>query len=503
MNYTVKFLGSNYVTNTKCAFIDCSTGGLSRHYSKHENEIECTNKNIERWKDSWSYILTSKSCFDLVSKYKKKDPSLEKFLTNVGIITKNLDDLFRPLIKWLVLSERMINKQGIDNFLKTTSYLSIADLYKDSEQCFTKINDELEGRYQHLKKCVCLSNKGHTDRVIYLKDACTSIQKFRKFLGSYYCKQDDLIMLNQHLEELYFIFKYTNEGDKYMGQFEDELKKLFNIVNKSNLVWNSISIDDMGDIESDVLIDGLLAFSKVLHEKQLVTDRYYIEHYIQSKIKYVIESLYYDDNVFNPNLPNYVTCVVVNNQNNNVDLSGESSSFDFGVGLNYTQLSKHLAAKDFNVSPKFLEQFIERHNKELIYKSCFFGMLKHNSILLEQICKQLQTLNIDHDIKRLLTAICSVGGNGGLKWIYTPDMDKKIKSLIPNLQGIYNNKFNDLEKHAIFGSSSYKGTGDLLKDMKYLKESFLIDLIIEYEHEWKEFSRHFKDDRSIKKRLKR
>lgn len=492
MNYTVKFPGSNYVINTKCAFTECSTGGLSRHYSKNEYEIECTNKNIERWKDSWSFLLTSKSCFDFVSKYKQKDPSLEKFLSNVGVNVKNLDDLFRPLIKWLFLSEKMINKQGVDHFLKTTQiYISIADLYKDLEHCENKIKDELEGRKLHLKKCVCLSDKGHTDRVIYLRDACLSIQKFKQFLGSYYCKQDDISMLNQTLEELYFIFKYTNEGDKHMIKFEDELKKLFNIINKSSLVWKSISIDDNGDIESDIIIDDLLVFSKILLEKQLVTDRYYVEHYIQSKIKHAIESVYYDDNVFNQNLPNYVTCVDVSNQNEIV------------VGLNYTQLSKHLATKDFNISPKFLEQFIETHNKELIYKSCFFGMLKYNSILLEKVCKQLASLKIDEDIKKLLSAICSVGGSGGLKWIYTPDMERKLKTLIPNLQGIYNNKFNELEKHTIFGSSTYKGTGDLLQDLKYLKESFLIDLIVEYEHEWKDFSRKFKDGTSTKKRLKR
>jgi hypothetical protein len=62
---------------------------------------------------------------------------------------------------------------------------------------------------------------------------------------------------------------------------------------------------------------------------------------------------------------------------------------------------------------------------------------------------------------------------------------------------------NDLNKFVIFRSSSYKDTGDLLKDLKHLKESFLIDLIIEYEYEWKNFRGDFKDESSKKKRLKR
>jgi len=254
MNYRVKFLGSNYVVDTKCPVADCSTGGLSRHYTNNQNEIECTNKNIERWQSSWSYLLTSKSCFDFISKYKQKDPSLESFLTKVGVNIHNSDDLFRPLIKWLAISERTINKQGINNFINTTKYANIANFFKELQHCEDKIKEELEGRQIHLKKCVCLSDKGHTDRLIYLKDACLGIQKFRQFLGSFYCKQDDVYMLNQTLEEFYFIFKYTNEGERYMHKFEDELKKIFNIVNKSSL-WRSIFINDMGDIENDVLID--------------------------------------------------------------------------------------------------------------------------------------------------------------------------------------------------------------------------------------------------------
>ena len=80
----------------------------------------------------------------------------------------------------------------------------------------------------------------------------------------------------------------------------------------------------------------------------------------------------------------------------------------------------------------------------------------------------------------------------GLGWVYTPKMEYKIKELVPSLQINYSKLKEKLPDGVIFKDSRYKATGDLLKDLKYLKESFIVELIIDLEYEWLKFEKKHK-----------
>ena len=43
----------------------------------------------------------------------------------------------------------------------------------------------------------------------------------------------------------------------------------------------------------------------------------------------------------------------------------------------------------------------------------------------------------------------------------------------------------------MFKTSSYQATGKLIKDLKFLKEFVIIDLMIGFEGKWQEFKRQF------------
>ena len=102
--------------------------------------------------------------------------------------------------------------------------------------------------------------------------------------------------------------------------------------------------------------------------------------------------------------------------------------------------------------------------------------------------------------------ICTVingggkSGSGGSEWLFKPEMESKIKELVPSLNTTYKNLLSTEKTSRVFKDSSYKATNNILKDLKHLQEHFIIELLIRFEDRWKSFEEEFYE--TSKKKLK-
>jgi hypothetical protein len=308
------------------------------------------------------------------------------------------------------------------------------------------------------------------------------------------CFKDNIRFANNTLNKFYVIFKYTNEFEKYKKEFQ---ATLINIINAYKSLY-AIVIDHNGDVKMDGALAQLIIFNSLL--KKYTSDSHYIQHYIQRMLKTALESVYFTFDVFNTNNTPYATCV---EQNADKDVIKDAIK----VKMNYKELSTYiLSQKHFDVEPSFLASMIEQHNKLLIYKNCFFAMIKYQIDVVEKVCSNLHTIDMDEDIRDLLISICTVingggkSGSGGSEWLFKPEMESKIKDLVPSLNTTYKNLLSTEKTSRVFKDSSYKATNNILKDLKHLQEHFIIELLIRFEDRWKSFEEEFYE--TPKKKLK-
>lgn len=492
-HYTINLNKRNIKTN--CNIHECLPGGISTKLS--ETKLECNDKLLEK-RDECSYMKTDIQCTNLIRKYhviNDKGTIIETFLLNVDLnfIQKLEDNLMIKFNNWIV--NFIHSSKSFEDLVQHSNYKNISTFWSEFEKCTKLVNEELLKREEHLQKCVCLSNESHSNRIITLRNLKVSIDVFKLEISKEMCNKDNIKFVNQSLYFYYFIHKYTSLNSMYISEFTKEVQDIIKRTLQNRIM---IDVDDNGDIISLPIgeIQGLIPF------RIFMKDKYFIEKQLQQQLKTKLDSLYLDDHLFNTNMKNHVSCIQFNSK-------GEV----FAIGVDYNELSAYVLSQfKFNASPKFLQTYIEKDNKLLMYKSCFYGTIKYNQALMMKLCNILSTLNIDKDILYLLQQICfMISGDGskiGLGWIYTPQMESKIKELVPSLQKNYLILKEKLPNGVIFKDSSYKPTGDLFKDLKYLKESFIIELIIDLEYEWKKFEKKYKhnyyeEDEKYNKRIKK
>jgi hypothetical protein len=411
---------------------------------------------------------------------------LEKFVNNLKLTIPPDNNILNVIVNWFQRGLISLN----DVFKSTTySMQNFTVFWTDINACNDLIKDELQKRKEHLEKCVCLSNKGHTTRINKLLNASQLFDAYMQSIIAQICFKDNMYFLNANLSKFYVIFKYTNDYEKYKKEFQAEITNIIN----THKTFDAIIIDSNGDVKMDGSLTQLLIFNTVL--KKITSDSHYIEHHIQRMLKTALESVYYTLDVFNHNETPYATCI-------------EESASDgiIKVKMNYKQVSNYvLLTKNFDVDPSFLASFVEQHNKILIYKNCFFALIKYQIELVKKLCKSLYTIDIDEDIRDLLINICTmINGNGknqqGIGWLFKSEMESKIKELVPSLNVTYKHLLSTEKTTRVFKDSSYKATYNVLKDLKHMQEHFIIELFMRFEDRWKSFELEFYT--SPKKKLK-
>ena len=470
-NYIVSNVKSPKVkVITDCSILECAQGGLARLVNP-PNEVMCTDVKVGRYEDC-SFFIKNPECNNLISKYhviNQNEALIETMLEKCNFkvkpyLTKQKDgppkyekNLLRSINDWFKWLKK--NSFNFEQLINQSQYQSTAEWWKDFEMCTQIVHEELRKREEHFQKCVCISDENHTFRLQTLRDHSQLSQNFQDEIVRQVCNTNNVGFLRSDFAFMYFIMKFTNSFSKY----------------KTN-----------GDIEfkNDSLSD-LLVFNPLF--QKLTGATHHIHHIIQTKFKYVIDNLYNNMDMFDINSSGHVTCV---------EISATSEAHK--IKIDWASVAQYVYThKNFIVDPEFLKQYVNLHGRQVLYKSCFYGMIKYNYTLIQRLCQHLNELEIDNDIKGILIEICTlINSNSGansniLKWIYKPGFENRIKEIVPNLQSSYKQLLSTSTSSKIFTTSSYKATGDLLKDIKYLKETVLIDLIVGFEGEWYQFESEY------------
>ncbi len=442
MNITIK--GKSIITDCN----DSLVGGLGQQTTL--NDITCSQ--LVSKQSHCSYILNNSQCKNLIGKYhtiNENNEILQNFLISQGFELRAKNDLIN-FKNWMLFFD--YNKIDLTNIRK---------FWNSFETCIDIILDELNKREDHLKNCVCISDYSHSTRITTLREVSELIQSFKMNISYLFYTKDSLPLEIRHLQLYYFIFNYTDHKQKYLNDFINEV----NLLIKS--IHFNIIINDNGELDKSSAIYQLTIFNKYF------VDPFFINHHIQGRLKVNIESLYQNEDMFDT----CVSCVKFNKLNEVI-----------AVEMNYDQISDYLYNKyHMKVSQVFLQNYIEENHKTLIYRNCFIGMVKHNSNILTQICKDLDKIKMDGDIRDILVKICmaiSSQSKSLIKIIVPKELESKIKEIIPQITNVYGKILEERPKYKVFKSSSYKVTGDILRDFKHLSEEAIIDLVIRYEYEW-------------------
>ena len=489
--YSISYIQNpKFVIQTKCKVKECMSGGLSKVISSSTNtiHIQCIDKQVQR--QECSFIKSNPMCNNLIGKYhviNDKGTILETFANNLNLQTNNNNSL-NSIVNWL-----QSGMLSLITILSTTAYNNLSTFWNDLNACIELVKDELQKRQEHLHKCVCLSNEGHSLRIKLLENIVQLFEGFMQNLIIQICINDNVFINSSNLNKFYVIFKYTNinQFESYKQEFQAEI----NNVIKMHKLTHTIVIDHKGDVKMDGALRQLIVFKPLL--KKLTSDAHYVEHYIQRLLKTALESAYYSIDVFNHNETPFATCVELNANNDIIK-----------VKMNYKEVSNYLSTfKKFDVDPSFLASFIEEHNKLLIYKNCFFALIKYQIDVVKKLCKNLNTIDMDDDIRDLLINICTmINGNGknqkGIGWLFKPEMESRIKEMVPRLNTVYKSLLSSEKASRVFKDSSrktsflqkdpsYKATYDILKDLKHMKEHFIVELFMMFEEQWKNFEQEF------------
>jgi hypothetical protein len=444
------------IKTSACVVSECMTGGLGKLIGS-EDYLECTDARVER--EGCSVINDQQTV-------------LKTFLTNVKHGSKSTN-LLHAFEQWI--SKYFTAGLTIFGLVKRSEYQSIAEFWEDFEACSELINDELGVRVIHLD----------SHRIRQLSFCSQSCERFKAHVYQSVCFVNQNNFFSQELPRFYFLFKYTKNHPVY--EFKQVLQQSLKQINKS-FASQGIAIDERGHIDlnqTNLILQEFVRFNKLLepHTK----DAYFVEHYVQSQLKTLIESMYYDPAVFDFQTANHVTCVEIDSNTQDIK----------SVRMNYTELAAYIRYHSkFQVHPKFLQAFIEANNKSLMYKSCFYGLVKHSIQVMRQLCSKLNTLEMDEDIRMLLQDICTkiTGGGGSAilqNWSFTPEIEAYFRQLVPSINKTYKQLFETTKSSKIFQTSTYRGSGDFFKDLRMLKEGVLIDLFIFHENQWTKFEQEF------------
>ncbi len=441
----------NITIQGKSIMIDCNEsliGGLGQQTS--QTNITCSP--LVSKQSHCSYILNNSHCKNLIGKYhtiNENSEILQNFLISQGFELRSKNDIIN-FKNWLLVND--INKIDSTNIRKFwNSFETIVDI----------ILDELNKREDHIKNCVCISDHSHSLRIKTLKEVSELIQRFKMDISYLFCNKDSLPLGVRYLQLYYFVFNYTDHKQKYLNDFIKEVNRTIS-TNYFNII-----INDSGELDKSSTIYQLTIFNKYF------TDPFFINNHIQKRLKVNIESLYKNEDMFDT----CVSCIKLNKLNEVI-----------AVEMNYDQISDYLYNKyHMKVSQVFLRNYIEENHKTLIYRNCFISMVKHNSYILTQICKDLDKIKMDGDIRDILYKICmaiSSQSKSLIKIIVQKELESKIKEIIPRITNVYGKILEERPKYKVFKQSSYKTTGDIIRDFKHLSEETIIDLVIRYEYEW-------------------
>jgi hypothetical protein len=478
--------------NSNCKITECMTGGLSR-LIRAPNIIECTDVQVE--KQGYSILKKDATCNNLIDKYHVINDNktiIGSFLQNMNMQDVSKSNNLLPLfLRWLNLNLHTF--QAVTELHKHTNYKSIADLWRDYQSCVDLIALELEQRSKHLRECVCLSNQGHSFRIDLLRQVLLVAQTFENFVYTSFCFERQVLFTYPNLYKFYFLLVATKQfqtNTLLMKQFTAELKKAIHELQTTHL--EPIKFDTRGEVDLNYnkrLVE-FVKFDKLIAPYVHGNDGNYVEHFIQRQLKVTIESLYYESKVFGYDAANSVSCVEI-----------DPTSQDVTVNMNYQQLSNYINKTfKYDVNPNFLKSFVESNHPAVLYTTCFMGLIKYNLATIEHLCKEIPKLKIERDIKQILVEICkTLGGGGGgataqesfdVSWTFNQEMESKIRRLVPMI----NNNYKQLlasQGVRVFKDSSYSFTGNLIKDLRFLSETALITLLVQFEHEWKQFKQKY------------
>jgi len=415
-----------------------------------------------------SFLLFSESCIDKIGNYhfiNETDEvilALLKLFPNVQIKT----NLLTSLSDWIFTF----------NINKVSNFDIFLPLFM---KCKQVVSNEYKLRSEHLEHCVCLSNKPHTHRYNNVKKCLDQMEKdFRTTIVSEFIMRNSN-MFNDHEMCCYYLECYhygkidTNFVDSKLQAFID-----------SNFAF--IIFDENGNYSfsrPNPILDDFI-YLKPFHND--------IDTKIQSRFRTRLEKLIFsnirlEDNYERNYNSVFISCV-------EVDLNNQVTA----LKVDYDKLSEFFQDKFLiKIDSGLLLSIIESKYLADLYKTCFCGILKYHLSLMYQICQKINTLVIDKDIKEILVSICgSMSGSGGLmNSVLTMNIDK-IKTMIhtfPLFRKAYNSYVlsNPPPK-------GYKTTKIFEQDIARLPFKFIIDFVIWYEKNWKDYVEQHRTVKKVK-----
>lgn len=454
--YDVK-LQNGKTIKSLCSQQDCTLGGLGKRKS-NSNLVVCQGDVKEKEN---SFLLFTPECIEQIGPYHQinlRDQEIFDFLVFVGVLKKGDKgkDKLSLLYNWAITTTNISSFTPLNTFI----HLFMT--------CKKVVEDEYFRRTEHLQKCVCLSNKGHSQRLEIVYNCYNVLNKIF-FYTALYFNQINSMFDDSDLCEYFLKCKYNSDVSKEF--FESKVRAFTN----SNFKY--LEFDREGKLQFSSYFKKYNDFLHFLPFHSTVKDD--IENIFFDKMVHLVQVIVNNVEMYNRTKNPFLSCIEIDSHNNFKK-----------IGVNYDKLGDIIFNKStVRINPLFLEKLVEEKFKVGLYKACFTGLLKYHQNLMFQLCRNLDYIQMDSEIKDFLKYLCGlIPSSGILSTLNFSDIES-IKNAIKTFP-LFGKAYSSFVQSTPPPEGT-KTTGDFNKDMKHLPLDYLIQFIVYYEKNWKDFQSSF------------
>jgi hypothetical protein len=412
--------------------------------------------------DENSFLRFTPECIEQIGPYHQinlRDQEIFDFLVFVGVLKKGdkVKDKLSLLYKWAY---------NVNNLTLFKPFNKFVQLFMT---CKKVIEDEYIKRKTHLKHCVCLSNSGHTFRLHKVEDCFDILSTLVSPIAQYFNYFNRNMFQDSDLCKYYLQCKYAFEpNNEYFNRKIQEF---------TNLNFNLIEYDAEGKFKYILPNKNYNDFLHFLPFHPTVKE--HIENLFFKKLTNFVHSEVNSVEKYDRTQKSFLSCIEVDAQNNFKK-----------IGVDYDKLRAIFFNKiTVRIDPLFLEKLVEEKFKVGLYKACFTGLLKYHQNLMFQICRNLDSIQMDSEIKDFLKYLCGlIPSSGILSTLNFSDIES-IKNAIKTFP-LFGKAYSSFVQSTPPPEGT-KTTGDFNKDMKHLPLDYLIQFIVYYEKNWKDFQSAF------------